>query len=329
MRTSDSWRGALSSFITAAMLAGCGAQSPLGAPGPPGTTGATGATRHTSWMLPEAQNEDLLYVTTSGHGSFGDGGYVSVFAYPKGTLVGTLTAFSSPNGACVDKAGNIFLPDTNDREIFEYAHGGSESIGTLADGQQPYGCSIDPIAGSLAVANADGSVSIYRNSKGIPKTYHDPILIDAYYCAYDSDGNLFVDGFNYYNSSHNFQLVELPHGKSSFRNITLDETLVTPTGVQWDGKYVVVGDGYPEHHAVYRVEVSGTEGVVKQEISLTNADPEGFWIDGRRLINPDYFTDQVQYFKYPAAGSATKVITSVEYASAAAVSPAKPSPAQR
>ncbi len=314
MRTSDSCRCALSSFVAAALLAGCGAQVPLGTPG--------GMLR-TSWMLPEARNQDLLYVTTSGHGSFGDGGYVSVFAYPKGTLVGTLTAFSNPNGACVDKAGNVFLPDSNDREIFEYAHGGSESIGTLADGQQPYGCSIDPISASLAVANGDGSVSIYRNSKGIPKTYHDPILVDAYYCAYDSDGNLFVDGFNYYNSNNNFQLVELPRGKSSFKNITLDESLVTPTGVQWDGKYVVVGDGYPQHHAVYRVEVTGTEGVVKQEISLTNADPEGFWIDGRRLINPDYFTDQVQYFNYPAGGSATKVFTSVAYPSAAAVSPAK------
>jgi hypothetical protein len=277
---------------------------------------------HASWMMPKARDQDLLYVT-SAHGSYGDGGYVSVFAYPKGTLVGTLTAFSSPNGACVDKSGDVFLPDTNDREIFEYAHGGSESIATLADGQPPYGCSINPITGSLAVANADGSVSIYHNAKGIPKTYHDPTLVDAYYCAYDSSGNLFVDGFNYYHSNDNFQLVELPHGKSSFKNITLSESLVTPTGVQWDGKYVVVGDGSPQHHAVYRVEITGTEGVVKQEIPLTNAAPEGFWIDGPRLINPDFNTDQVQYFKYPAGGTATKVIPSVEYPSAAAVSPAQ------
>lgn len=314
MRTSDFCRCALSSFVAAALLAGCGARLRLGTPG---------ATARTSWMLPEARSENLLYVTTTGYGPYGGGGYVSVFAYPKGTLVGTLTAFSSPNGACVDKAGNVFLPDTNDREIFEYAHGGSKSIRTLADGQQPYGCSIDPITGSLAVANADGSVSIYRSSKGIPKTYHDPILVDAYYCAYDSDGNLFVDGFNYYHSSDHFQLVELRRGKSSFENITLDESLATPTGVQWDEKYVVVGDGSPAHHAVYRIEITGTQGVVKREVSLTNADPEGFWIDGRRLINPDFFADQVEYFDYPAGGTATKVIAPIKNASAAVISPAK------
>lgn len=312
MKGSVCYLRVLSIFAAAATLAGCGAQLP---------TAAGDRMPQTSWALREAKNEALLYVTTSGHGTFGGYGYVSMFAYPKGTLVGTLTAFSNPNGACVDKAGNVFLSDTNDKEIFEYAHGGSAALRTLVDGQPPYGCSIDPITGNLAVANGDGSVSIYRDAKGIPKTYHGS-LISAYYCAYDSNGNLFVDGYKSYSSNAIYQLVELPHHKSSLENITLNQRLITPTGVQWDGTYVVVGDGDPEHHAVYRVEVSGTQGVIEQEIPLPNADPEGFWIDGSRLINPDYFTDEVQYFKYPAAGSATKVIPSVEFPSAAAVSPA-------
>ena len=317
----------VSCCVAAAMLAGCGgSQPPIGAPdGMPQTSAiATHADRGTSWMLPEAKSEDLLYVTDSGYGSFGDGGSVSVFSYPHGGVVGDLTAFSSPNGACVDKAGNVFISDINEREIFEYAHGGSQPIRTLGDAQQPNGCSVDPRTGNLAVANIDGSVAIYRKGKGSAKTYHNPILIDAYYCAFDDDGNLFVDGFNYYHSNHNFQLVELPRGKGTFKDITINETFVTPTGVQWDGQYVVVGDGDPEHLGVYRVDVTGTQGVVKRKISLTNSYPLGFWIDDKRLINPDIDKQQVEFFRYPSGGLATKVITSgVNYPSAATVSRAK------
>jgi hypothetical protein len=326
METVALTRFALTISAAAVLLAGCGgSQSPISAPGamPQSRAIATHADRRGSWMLPEAKSEDLLYVTTSGHGSFGDGGWVSVFSYPKGTLVGTLQAFSDPNGACVDKAGNVFLTDVNDREIFEYAHGGTRAIRTLADTQEPGGCSVDPRTGNLAVANGDGSVAVYRNGKGDAKTYHDPILIDAYFCAYDADGNLFVDGFNYYHSNHNFQFVELPPGRSRFRNIALNETLVTPTGVQWDGKYIVVGDGWSGNHAVYRVTVTGLQGSVKRKVSLAKALPEGYWIENRRLINPDFFSDQVEFFTYPAGGLATKVITGVEFPSAATVSRAK------
>ncbi len=309
----------LNVWVAAAMLAGCAVPQPPGAI--PHTAAAAHAERGKSWMLPEAKREDLLYVTNSGRGSHGSGGSVSVFSYPKGTLVGQLTAFSDPDGACVDNVGNVFLSDDNYRQIFEYAHGGSQAIRTLADQQQPVGCSIDPISGNLAVANVDGSVAIYRNAKGSPQMYHDPILIDAYYCAYDDGGNLFVDGFNYYNENHNFQFAELPSGKRRFTNITLSETLETPVGVQWDGKYITVGDGWSGNHAVYRVQASGSQGVVKRKISLTDALPEGYWIDGKRLINPDFFAGQVEFFNYPAGGSATKVITSgIDLPSAATVS---------
>jgi len=46
--------------------------------------------RSGSWMLPEAKSEDLLYIS--------DVTGVHVFSYPKGTLVGDLTGFASPQG---------------------------------------------------------------------------------------------------------------------------------------------------------------------------------------------------------------------------------------
>jgi secreted PhoX family phosphatase len=52
---------------------------------------------------------------------------VSVYSDPHGDLVGTLTEFSNPDGACVDNVGNIYITDEIAHEITEYTHGGSQS----------------------------------------------------------------------------------------------------------------------------------------------------------------------------------------------------------
>ena len=47
-----------------------------------------------SWMLPEAKSETLLYVSNVYT--------ITVYSYPKGKLVGTLSDFEKPYGECVD-----------------------------------------------------------------------------------------------------------------------------------------------------------------------------------------------------------------------------------
>ena len=85
----------LFSCIIVTLLAGCGAVSP-----PLGSRAASDR----SWMLPEAQNEDLLYVTNVYT--------VTVYSYPEGQLVGTLSNFYKPYGLCADKAGDVYVTDT-------------------------------------------------------------------------------------------------------------------------------------------------------------------------------------------------------------------------
>src|SRR5580700_3757619 len=53
-----------------------------------------------SWVLPEARSQNLLYVS-------GNSGYVYIFSFPKGKLVGTLTGFQEVAGVCADAAGNV------------------------------------------------------------------------------------------------------------------------------------------------------------------------------------------------------------------------------
>jgi hypothetical protein len=322
MRSLGFGRCALGMCAAAAIFAGCGgSQPPIGAPGamPQTSALATHGDRGTSWMLPEAKNEDLLYVTNSDNSG---GGTVSVYAYPSGKNVGGLDGFDNPVGSCVDNVGNVFITNSNGRTIYEYSHGGAQPINTLETADnEPIGCAIDPLTGNLAVATLGegASVAIYRNARGKPKFYLFRSEGDAYYCSYDGSGNLFVDGYSYYQYNNHFLLAELPRGKKHFTDIRLNETLYTPTGVQWDGKYIVVGDG-SKHQAVYRVDVMGSQGIIKRTISLADP-PEGFWIRGERLINANYY-NQVEFFRYPAGGSASKNIADGNFPSSVTVSPA-------
>src|SRR5579871_2302761 len=61
-------RNALCSCVAAAVLTGCGgSQPPIAAMGamPQSSAAVTQAKHRGSWMLPEAKNDDLLYVSNS------------------------------------------------------------------------------------------------------------------------------------------------------------------------------------------------------------------------------------------------------------------------
>ena len=154
--------------------------------------------RRPSRMNPDAKNElHLLYISDIGTND------VYVYSYPRGKLMGALTGFESPEGECVNKAGDVWITNTSAAEIVEYAHGGASPIATLSDaGQYPVGCSVNKSTGDLAVSNSQttssgaGSVSVYPAASGTPKTYSVPNTYYPYFLGYDSHGDLFVDGEN-------------------------------------------------------------------------------------------------------------------------------------
>jgi hypothetical protein len=114
--------------LAIALLAGCGgSQPPIGAPGtmPQSHAIATHADRGTSWMLPEAKSDDLLYVAQAG-----DREGVWVFSFPQGKLLGKLIGISDAFGLCSDGSGNVFVTeaDAGEGEVLEYAHGGTSPL---------------------------------------------------------------------------------------------------------------------------------------------------------------------------------------------------------
>jgi hypothetical protein len=258
-----------------------------------------------SSMSPDATTQDLLYVL--------DDTYVTVYSYPEGKLEGKLRRFYLADDACVDQSGNVYIVNLGYGRVFEYAHGGAKRLRDL-DIPGAAGCSIDPASGNLAVAggNSQGGVHIFKHAHGTPTTYTDPTFYRYYFCGYDNEGNLFVDGQSYPGASGDFLLAELPKGGSALKTVTVNQEIVWPGEVQWDGKHITVQDqGAP---VIYQFAIYGSQAT---KIGTTDLDGAGelhqTWIQGGTVILPNVCGTSCDYsdvllYKYPTGGAYTKKI---------------------
>jgi hypothetical protein len=253
----------------------------------------------------EARTGALLYLT--------DGDQLLVYSYPAGKRVGILSGFYTVAALCSDASGNVFIPNAFGFSIEEYAHGATQPKAWLWDyGQMPEACSVDPVTGDLAVTNSStanggpGSVAFYHNARGWPR-YVEGKDDDLYwFCGYDSSGNLFYDYQDQYRKSH---LMELARGTRKPKEIKLKVNIAQMGAIQWDGKYITIGDDNAA--TVYRLSVSGSSGHVVSatkfnKISLGYAQ---YWIQGNTVVIPfGQFKTKVGFWKYPLGGNPRKVL---------------------
>ena len=364
MKIWDFGRDVLGIWV-AVVLAGCGggSQPPLApsAPSQPSsaqtrlgqlTTGLANTTgsattgvivphpdRGRSWMAPEAKTQDLLYISDL------QANDVHVYSYPQGKVVGKLTGLYYPDGECTDKKGDIWIVNNqgsdNGEDAVEYRHGGTKPIATVHDGGvYDVGCSVDPVTGNLAVTASEavestgpGNLAIFVHGRGNPKYDLDPAFYYYFYCAYDDKGNLYIVGAA---SDLAFEFAELPKGGKKFKNITLKgATINFPGNVQWDGKYVAIGEqeyqivGSPPYwdSAIYRTTGTGGKIVGVTPLTLSH-DVSGYWIDGKTVIGPSSLGNGkdggfVGFWNYPAGGKPTKKLTGFDSPYSAAISLAK------
>jgi hypothetical protein len=314
MTTSRLLRYALS-ISAAAYLGGCSGL-PAAPGGPAAVAPATSRSPRSgggSWMAAGASTKDLLYVT--------NGATVNVYSYPQGELEGQLMGFSSASGTCTDSNANVYIADFNENTIAEYAHGGTEPIRALSvPGSGPSSCAVDPGSGDLAVAVAGtvtgvgADLAIYRKAKGRPKIFADPAISAYAYCAYDKDGNLFVDGTPARGYGYDFELAELPRQAKSLEAVDLEGGVSWEGGLQWDGQYLVVGQ--PVRPEIQRYLISGVYGTFVGTTVLSGAyDAVQFILSGKKTIVVNlYYYDRyitkwdVLVFNYPAGGSQTQEI---------------------
>jgi hypothetical protein len=327
-------------FAAVALLAGCASGSgpqvgaPLNdssAPGAVATMTRPGESpswiarpdHSRPWMARDAKKHDLLYISDSFPYGSND---VYVYSYPKGKLKGQLTGFNEPSGQCVDKAGDVFIANFGASQILEYAHGGTRPIHTISDsGYYPLGCSVDPTTGNLAVTNRlstsfnAGDVAVFANASGTPTSYTAPNFYYYEFCGYDDRGNLYIDGTT---KGSALEYAELQSGGSSFNDLTLNQSIGFPGGVQWDGKHLAIGD--QSAAVIYEFAISGSSGTKVGSTPLTGSkDVVQFWIQGKRVVGPDAGLADVGLYKYPAGGSPTKTIKGLGEPVGATVSLAK------
>lgn len=288
------------SALSISILSGCGGivQAPLA------VTQSTAARpdRAGSWMAPEAKGEDLMYVGAPGE-SYSKY-FVYVFSYPGGKRVGRLSAHAT--GLCSDQNGNVFITEgsgTGASTIVEYAHGGAKPIKKLTDPDNgAAGCAVDPVTGNLAVANSEnfrspGTVAVYPQSSGTPTTYQ--LSFWTRFCGYDGNGNLFVTGTEQHRAGLRYPLFELAKGGSEFTRIRLKKHVEYAMGVQWDGNYIVLGEGTNNYNngRLRQYTIRGDKGVFEGGIKLgVNAD--SFFVQGSTVIVADG-ANSVWFLSYP------------------------------
>ena len=274
-------RNALSVGAAAALLAACGSQPPIGATSP------MRQTVEKSWMLPNAAGRDLLYITKK----YLPNGGIYVYTYPGLKLMGELDYGVGAAGECVDTSGDVFIvedPDGSSPAVYEYKHGGDSLFAQIDLPTGGQGCSVDPTSERLAVTSGSGSQLLTFNhtpKRGwlLPRRYSVPGMTSAAYCAFDSNGDLFVDGAG---NTESFELAELPKGSHQFTTITLNQAIGAPGQVQWHEGYLSIGDTGSH---VYEFTISGSSATEVASTTLHGTDNiQQFWIQDQTLIGPKF-----------------------------------------
>jgi hypothetical protein len=261
-------------------------------------------------MQPGAKKADLLYITYPNSGSVG------VYSYPGLQAVGALNAFIEPTSECADKAGNVYIVDGSNHVVDEYAHGGTSPIATFTVplSGEASSCSVDQTTGNLAATafsvGSDGPlVLVYQKGEyQYPQSYEDASIFSFFSCSYDNNGNLYADGNS---TGENYLLTELPHGGSALQSLSLDpsDDLTQAGPIGWDGKFLALGDSGTD--VIYRVAISpsGTAYIVGSTTLNGSLPVSQFWIQGKRIIGPDFSENLTFLWHYPAGGSPAKYIS--------------------
>jgi DNA-binding beta-propeller fold protein YncE len=255
---------------------------------------------------------DLLYVSEYGESE------LQIYSYPQNQLLQTIkNVVYYPDGECTDAAGDVYVANTARDYVSEFAHGGTSPIASFVDKHRhPVTCSVDPTTGKLAVTeygyddSIRDSIAIYSSPIDKPTQYFTPLFIYIS-CAYDPQGDLFVDG---YDDSRHFRLVELPAGGTEFKKIALDKRPTIAGNLMWDGTYMTVSD---HKRTIYRFSISGRRGQlvgtttilgISHGLSLYSIESGTLIVAD--VVAPDsmFGKGSLKFYNYPAGGRPTNTI---------------------
>ena len=202
--------------------------------------------------------------------------------------------------------------DSQDQQVRAYKHGAKSAFRVLSvHGYIPTGCSVDPTTGNLAVASCcgspNGSVAVFKNAEGSPKYYLESKYEGYWTCTYDSSGNLFANAIS--GNSSNFNVVQLPKGKTKLAAFPLDPPLSTSEApsLAWDGSALAIANDSPS--AIYQYRIAGNRGVRTHATTISGGVPfDMFYVLNSGKSRTLYATIiknsvvSIGVYKYPQGG---------------------------
>jgi hypothetical protein len=269
----------LSAVVALALLAACSdssSRSSYTATGVPPMSAQRRPDYHKSWVpLDESTHPRLMFVSERRD--------VYIYTMPGIRLKDTLTGFAVLRGVCNDSSGNIWIVDEGPSKVFQYSRTGTR-LKTIDDDVDSnlIGCAVNS-TGDVAVANrvsksyGSGNVSVFHNGSGSPTILTNPHQRTYLWLAYDTSGNLYVDGED---DKGEFILSECPAGKSSCHTLTVSGASPhAPGGLNWDkvNNDLIIDDvecesrGHAES-CLYAATISGSTAMVTGMTKLLNYD---------------------------------------------------------
>jgi hypothetical protein len=261
--------------------------------------------------------QDLLYVTLSQS-------TIGIFSYPTGRRVGEISGQNEPGTPCIDKSGDVFVPNYVSENILEYQHGATTPIATYKDtGHYPNSCSIDPVSSDLAVtdftnvSHGPGDVAIFHAGTFRPsKRLTDALMTDMRGCAYDSSGNLYIYGLGVSDMEYGL----LRAGARRIIKFQLTPDIEDPGQIQWDGAHLVVSDRIAQRLVEYAI-VSRTGTKVRTTPLKEVVEADAFWILGNTVVAARLNKTDVGIWAYPAGGRPKSKIATTYYPGSVIISP--------
>jgi sugar lactone lactonase YvrE len=193
----------------------------------PGTRTVAATAHVRGWLSPQAKSGKNLIYVTSNDGSITSGVYIYPLKGQDQAPSGLITAgTSAPQGLSIDAQGDLFVANSGNNTVTEYAPGTMSPSTTYANGvSAPFDVKVGS-DGTVYVANTAGgpsgagTVTEYAAESTSPER---TLTLSGYVAtslALDSSGNLYVGWFGF--SAFNVIVEEYAPGATTGTNLNLD-----------------------------------------------------------------------------------------------------------
>jgi hypothetical protein len=264
-----------------------------------------------------------------------DNDFVEWFNASSGKELGSITGLDNPQALAIDAKKNLYVANTGESEVLIYASPYNKSPKVLSDsGYYTVGVAQfnngEYVAATNIFSTSDeaGSVALFKNGK-LVKQITNSAFFYYYFCAFDKDGNLYIDGKN---EDDDVVIGEVPgagKGKTTLNVLTTENSIEFPGGVAVTSKGLIAIDDQ-EAFAVYSYNPP-KKGSLGKPVDTTDLSGVGdpvtiaFTSTDKDLWEADASDLNLGEYAYPKGGDAVKTI-SVSGASeliGVAVSPAE------